>query len=197
MITSKQTKNLYYLDRDSHIAELVEEIIQNKRREVTTFLERKKNDLESKDPGEFWTIEDTTKCKDGGLEKMMFFFRAAVVPYFVRQENNFWESKIPVELLVKGADEMKRSIGFTLYNLEGQKTEEPNSMTVFKTIKELQEFLTDLENVCFLDRDFFFPDSKHFNELIEMKGREATKTQVLGELHEKFKNKFQDREVTQ
>lgn len=193
MITAKQCKSLYYLDRDSDVGELVEKILAKKKQELYIFIERKKNELQPKEAGEFFTLEDVLKCKDGGLEKMQYFFRAAVVPYYIRQEYDFWDEKIPIDMLIEGTKKMKRSVGFTLYDHTGKKTDEVNSMTTFKTIKQLNEFITDLENVCFVDNDYFFPDSKHFNALVEKKGRKAAKRQVLSELQEKWRNRFQGR----
>lgn len=195
MITKNQTKCLYYLDRDTDVNSLVSEILRVKRAEMLVFLQRQHDRLQEKNAGEYFTVEDVTKLKDGELEKMQRFFRGAVVPYYVRQQYDIWSEHIPDEMVVQGTDEIKRAIGFLKYDHTGHISQEVNSMATFERVKDLNEFLTMVEAVCFTDNGLIFPDSEYFKGLEKDKGREATQRQVMIELHEKVKNKHYKREI--
>lgn len=195
MILKDKTKSLFYLDRDTNISQLADEILRVKRSEIIVFLQRQSNRLQEKDIGEYYTVEDVLKLKDGELEKMQRFFRGAVVPYYVRQKYNIWSDELSQDYIDKGTDELKRSVGFMKYDHTGHITEEVNSMATFERVKDLNEFLKTIEVVCFDDNDFIFPDSKHFKDLEKDKGRYAAHRQLTSELHEKFKNKFYKREI--
>lgn len=195
MITKSQVKTLYYLDRDTDINVLTNEIMRTKKAEITVFLQRHHERLQEKDAGEYFTVEDILKLKDGELEKMQRFFRGAVVPYYVRQKYNIWTDSIDSEDLYNGTNEIKRAIGFMKYDHTGHITEEVNSMTSFERVKDLNEFLTMVQEVCFDDEAFIFPDSEYFKKLEKLKGRHAAQRQVSQELHEKVKNKHYKREI--
>lgn len=195
MIFKDQIKSLFYIDRDTNISQLADEILRVKRSEILVFLQRQSGRLQEKDLGEYFTVEDVLKLKDGELEKMQRFFRGAVVPYFIRQKYNVWSEDISQDLISSGTDEIKRAVGFMKYDHTGHITDTVNSMATFERVKDLNEFLKMVEVVCFDDEGFIFPDSKHFKDLEKQKGRYAAHRQATSELHEKVKNKFYKREI--
>jgi len=195
MITKDKTRCLYFIDRDTDIEELVDEMIRVKRSEALIFLQRQQERLNEKEAGEYFTLDDTLKLKDGELENMNRFFRGAVVPYFVRQKYDIWTEKLPSDALAEGTNEIKRAVGFLKYDHTGHITDEVNSMLTFERVKDLVEWLNIVEAVCFQDEGFIFPDSDHFKKLEKTKGRSAAQRQVYLELYEKHKNKFSNREI--
>lgn len=195
MITKKQQKNLFYLDRDTDVNVLAEEIMRRKRGELIVFLQHHHDRLQEKDAGEYFTVEDITQLKDGELEKMQRFFRGAVVPYYARQSRDIWTDGIGSDVLAAATEEIKRRVGFLKYDYTGHITEEVNSMANFERVKDLNEFLKMVEEVCFDDEAYIFPDSKLFRELEKTKGRAAAQRQVFQELREKVKNKHYKREL--
>lgn len=196
MITKNQTKTLFYLDRDTNISTLIDEMLRVKRSELVVFLSRQQDRLQEKAAGEYFTVEDTTKLKEGELEKMLRFFRGAVVPYYVRQKHDIWSPAVDPDLLYAETIEMKKAVGFLKYDSTGHLTDEVNSMTTFERVKDLNEFLKNIELVCFEDQGYIFPDSEHFRKLEKDKGRHAAQRQVVEELHEKIKNLYKDRKIT-
>ncbi len=195
MILKNQTRSLYYLDRDTDIPELVDEMLRVKRAELTVFLGRQQDRLQEKDAGKYYTVEDNAKLKDGELENMQRFFRGAVVPYYARQSRNIWSEGIEGEVLYECTNEIKRRVGFLKYDHTGHITDEVNSMTTFERVKDLNEWLNMVQAVCFDDEVYIFPDSEHFKKLEADKGRSAAQRQVFLELYEKVKNKHYKREI--
>lgn len=195
MILKNQTKSLHYLDRDTDIPALVEEVLRLKRAEITVFLQRMQGNLQEKDAGEYYTIEDVLKVKDGELEKMMRFFRGAVVPYYARQSRNVWRRAIESEVIHEATIEIKKAVGFLKYDYTGHITDEVNSLATFERIKEFSEFLKNVEAVCFEDQGYIFPDSKRFRDLEKEKGRTAAQRQVDEELYQAVKNRFPGGEI--
>lgn len=195
MITKNQTKTQYFLDRDTDVEELVDKMLRVKRAEAIVFLRRQQDRLNEKDAGTFFTFEDTLKLKEGELENMQRFFRGAVAPYYVRQKYNIWSPSIDGDMLKQGTDEIKRAVGFMKYDHTGHITKDVNSMTTFERAKDINEWLKAVEEVCFDDEGFIFPDSKHFLNLVKLKGRHSAHRQVIQELHEKVKNRYQGREI--
>ncbi len=193
MITKSQVKSLFYLDRDTDINVLASEIIRMKKAEMIVFLQRQHERLQEKDAGEYFTVEDVLKLKDGELEKMQRFFRG--VPYYIRQKYNIWSEGIETDMIYKGTNEIKKAVGFLKYDHTGHITEEVNSMASFERVKDLNEFLTMVQEVCFDDEAFIFPDSEYFRKLEKQKGRHSAQRQVFLELHEKVKNKHYQREI--
>jgi hypothetical protein len=195
MITKNKVKSMFFLDRDTDINELADEILRMKRSEILVFLQRQHERLQEKQPGEFFTVEDVLQLKDGELENMQRFFRGAVIPYFIRQKYNIWTPGLSSKDTEKGTEEIKRAVGFLKYDHTGHITEEVNSMSTFERCKDLNEFLNMIQVVCFDDEGFIFPDSEYFKKLLKEKGREAAQRQVIEELHEKVKNKHYKREI--
>ena len=186
----KEIKQLYYLDRETDTRKLAEEIIQDQKNIMIDFLDHHKNTLQEREAGEFFPVESILKLKDKGIDKMIVFYKYAVIQYYVRQEYDIWDEKIPPEWLKRGDSEMKKKVGFILYDVDGNPTGENNSVTKFKQLKQMNAFLKDVENVCFKDQGYKFPDSKHFKQLRKDKGFDAAKTQIFHELHEWYKNQF-------
>lgn len=195
MITKNQTKSLFYLDRDSDVNSLVSEILRVKRSEILVFLQRQHDRLQEKDAGEYFTVEDVLKLKEGELENMQRFFRGAVVPYYVRQKFNIWSDTIDSESIERGTNEIKKMVGFLKYDHTGHITEEVNSMVTFERVKDLNEFLAMVENVCFNDEGLIFPNSEDFKKVEKEKGRDSAQRQMISELHEKVKNQHYKREI--
>lgn len=195
MILKDKVKSLFYLDRDTDVSELAEDILRTKRAEIIVFLQRQHARLQEKEAGEYFTVEDVLKLKDGELENMQRFFRGAVVPYYVRQRYDIWSEGIESEALAEGTKEIKRRVGFLKYDHTGHITEDVNSMATFERVKDLNEFLNMVQAVCFDDEAYIFPDSKHFKDLEKAKGRHAAQRQVFQELYEKVKNKHYKREI--
>lgn len=188
MITKNQVKALFYLDRDTDIEALEEAIIKQKRTEIGIFLRDQHARLQEKEAGEYFTVEDVLKLKDGELEKMMRFTRGAVIPYYARQSRDFWQDKMPSSMLDDAIDEIKRQVGFMRYDHTGHITDEVNSLATFERVKDFNEWLKTVEAVCFDDNGYIFPDSKHFLQLEKAKGRDAAQRQVIRELLQKYKN---------
>lgn len=195
MITKNQTRSLYFIDRDTDINVLVDKILRVKKSEALVFLERQKNRLQEKDAGTYFTLEDILKTKEGELENMQRFFRGAVVPYYARQKHNIWTEKIDSSYLDDATNDIKRSVGFMKYDHTGHQTDEVNSMSTFEKVKDLNEWLKAVEEVCFDDNVYIFPNSKHFKALCHQKGKDIAQRQIIKELHEKIKNKFKNREI--
>lgn len=195
MITKTGVKSIFYLDRDTDINKLAEEINRVQRSECIVFLQRQHERLQEKEAGEYFTVENTLKLKEGELEKMQRFFRGAVVPYYVRQKYNIWTDSISSQDIIKGTEEIKRAVGFMRFDATGHITSEVNSMGTFERVKDLNEFLTMIEAVCFQDNDFIFPDSEHFKKLEKLKGRQGAEMQTFQELYQKVKNKYFNREI--
>jgi len=195
MITKNQTKSLFYLDRDTNINVLAEEILRMKRAEIIVFLQRQQERLQEKDATKYYTVEDVLKLKDGELENMQRFFRGAVVPYYTRQKYDIWTEGISSDDLAKGTEDIKRAVGFLKYDHTGHQTEEVNSMTSFERVKDLNDFLKMVEEVCFDDEAFIFPDSEHFKKLEKEKDRHSAQRQVFLELYERVKNRHYKREI--
>lgn len=195
MILKNVVKTLFYLDRDTDVNELAEDILRTKRAEIIVFLQRQSERLQEKEAGEYFTVEDSLKLKDGELEKMQRFFRGAVVPYYVRQKFNIWTEGIESDVLYQGTEEIKRRVGFLKYDSTGHLTDKVNSMSTFERVKDLNEFLNMVEAVCFDDEAFIFPDSDYFKKLEKDKGRHAAQRQTFLELYEKVKNKHYKREI--
>lgn len=195
MVLKSQTKSLYFLDRDTDVDNLVEEMLRVKRAELKVFLQRQKTNLQEKDAGTYYTIEDVAKLKDGELENMQRFFRGAVVPYYARQSRDIWTPVISQKDIIDATDEIKTRVGFLKYDHTGHLTDEVNSMSTFQRVKDLNEFLKAVEEVCFDDEGYIFPDSKHFKDLEKEKGRHVAQRQVFNELHQKVKNKHYKGEI--
>lgn len=195
MITKNQSKNTYYLERDTDINELIDKMLRVKKSELFVLLKRRQNDLfEKENPGEFFSVNDTVKVTGGELENMKVFFRV-VVAYFLRQEHDFWAPSIPSSMMKEAAKDIKKRVGFMKYDISGFMTEETNSITSFDLVKDLNEFLSHVEQVCFEDEGYIFPNSEYFKKLSKQKGRVQAQRQVIAELHEKHKNKFYKRET--
>lgn len=191
----KQLKQQYLLDRDTDIIALAEEIINQDRKELIEFLKEKQALLHEKDLGEYFIVDKVIKLKEGELAKMERFFRGPVVEYYTRQSRDIWTEKVSHSILSLCTDELKRRVGFILYDEKGYPTEEVNSITSFKRVKDFRKFLEDIENVCFKDNDYIFPDSKHFKELTKEKGIDSAMRQVISELFISYKNKFFNQEI--
>lgn len=189
MSIPKKLKTLEYIDRDSKPKEVVESFISKVREQLEMFVEMNIEQLQDK-AGEFRTLQATFEVLNREMDRMMFFFRGAVVPYYVRQQNDLWDEKIPTSLVEKGVEEIKMRTGFILYDHLGKPTDETNSITTFRNTKQFSEWLTQVENVCFIDEGLFFPDSEHFNKLVEKKGRTEAQRQVLHELKVKYDSMF-------
>ena len=195
MITKNQSRLLYYLDRDTDVPALVDRMLRARRVESIQLIERLKTRLQEKPAGEYYTVEDRVSLKDGELEKMMRFYRGAVIPYFVRQQYDHWDDELPRGAMEAAHEEVKMSVGFMRYDHTGHITKETNSLATFERVKDFNEFLTHVEGVCFQDNGFIFPDSEHFLKLEKEKGRAAAQQQVFEELREKHKNRFGGREI--
>ena len=196
MITKNQVKNLYYLDRDTDVEQLIEQKVRAKKIELLVIIGRMVDRLQAKDAGEYYTVEDVTKLKDGELEKMMRFYRGAVVPYFARQSLDHWDDgELDAGTIEAHHQIIKQSVGFMLYDHTGHITEETNSLATFARVKDFNEFLASVQAVCFDDNGYLFPDSEHFRKLEKTKGRTAAQLQVFEELREKIKNRFHGREI--
>ena len=160
MISKNFTKQLHYIDRDTNVPQLANEMMQAMLPELVMFLEYKQNLLQGKDAGEFITVEHIARAKEGELDRMHLFYRGPVVEYYFRQKFDFWNlnDPIPASHLNDTSDEIKRMVGFTLYDHTGKKTDEPNSLTTFQRVKDMAEFLNDIEQICFEDQGYFWPD---------------------------------------
>jgi len=195
MILKNLTKSLHYLDRDTDVPALVDEILRLKRAEITVFIERQKDRLQEKEAGDYFTLEDVLKVKEGELENMQRFFRGAVIPYYAMQSRNVWGEDLSSALLDDCTEEVKKEVGFLKYDHTGHITDEVNSMTTFERVKDLNDFLHTIEEVCFKDQGYIFPDSQHFKDLVKAKGRDAAQLQVLQELYQQYKNRFPGGEI--
>ena len=191
-MASKEIKDLYYLTKKTEVNKLVEEILSNKKKKIVKYINGL---LDNANDKELIIIEDITQVKEKDLENSMRFYRGAVLQYYYRQSREYWDEKISNKELMIVNDEIKAMVGFKKYDKKGKPTKEVGSMADFKEIKMLNTFLNDVENVCFNDQGYIFPNSKHFNEIIAEKGLKVAKIQALYELKEQYKNKHYKREI--
>lgn len=191
----KEIKNLYYLDRDTNIEKLAESILKKKKETLLDYLKYYQNVLHEREAGEFFPIEDSIKLKDKSIDKTMVFYKSAVIQYYMRQEYDLWQDKLSSEMIERGDKEIKEKVGFILYTIEGKPTGQVNSITNFKQLKEMNVFLKQVENVCFKDNGYMFPDSKHFNNLKNTKGLEPAKLQIMHELKTWYDNQFEHEKI--
>jgi len=192
MITKDSVKLLKYLDRDSNPKQVFDEMTVVAENQFITLAENHINQLNGEEAGEYRTVEITFKIVNKALEKMNFFFRGAVVPYYARQKHDYWHAKIPKELLEDATDDIKRAVGFVLYDHTGHQTDQVNSLTSFRTTKQFTEWLNDVEEVVFgtgANQMYIFPNSDHFNELVEKYGRDVATVRATNELMQQYKNK--------
>lgn len=192
---SKKITRHYYLDRDTDTDKLTNRILENKKADLMEWLKEHKNTLQGREAGDSFTLKDDITLQHGELENMQRFFRGAVVPYYFRQKYNYWHYSIPSKSFQNATNELKKRVGFIKYNHKGKPIDEVNSMTTFKKVEDLNEFLTMVQEVCFDDEGFIFPDSEYFKKLEKEKGRAEAQKQVFFELYEKYRNKFYKREI--
>ena len=89
----------------------------------------------------------------------------------------------------------KAKVGFMERGIDGKLTDEPNSVLTFKLVKDFLQFLTDVENVCFDDNSYLFPNAKEYKLTEKKKGREIAKREWLDKLKEHIKNKYPNRKI--
>jgi hypothetical protein len=193
MITKNQVKNISYIDRDSNAEKIVDNLFARSRDEMITFIQEKINNLQGKEAGEYYTTDLILKVMNREVDNMRAFYKGAVIPYYCRQMKDFWEERIPSKLLDDCDKEIKKHVGYILYDTNGNPTDETNSITNFTETKEFMKFLTDVENVCFKDSEILFPDSEHYRELEKYKGREVARWQAYQELKAWYKNQFNEK----
>jgi len=195
MITKNKSKHIHYLDRDTDIESLLAEMMNRMIPEWRTVLEDEQMNLQGKDAGEFRTIDNTFSIGNTELQRMLRFYKGAVIPYFYRQEYGNWDEKISGENLQDTDMQMKRMIGFVLYDTKGKKTTDVNSTLTFKLAREFNEFLTDIENVCFTDNGYIFPDATEYKKREKEHGVGGAKVWATTVLKEKIMNKYPNREI--
>jgi hypothetical protein len=196
MITKNGSKQILYLDRDSRVDDVIQELINRAVPEWCEHIEAEINNLQGKEAGEFRTIENNFKIGNTELQRLLRFYKGAVIPYFYRQEYGDWEQKIDGACLQDMDKEIKQRIGFVLYDSKGHKTDEPNSTLTFKLAREFNEFLTDIENVCFTDNGYIFPDSDEYKKREKNMGIQGAKEWALNNLKERIMNKYPNREIS-
>lgn len=190
MITKNKVKNLTYIDRDSNAEEIVDKLFKNSRDEMILFVQSHIDKLQSKDAGTFYTVIDEFKIVNEEMQNQIEFYKGAVTHYYARQLKDYWGETIPASILKECDKEIKKRVGFICYDWEGKPTNETNSVLNFRDTKEFSLFLNDVENVCFEDEGYMFPDSEHFKLLVKEKGRGIAIRQAFNELKAWYKNKF-------
>lgn len=190
MITKNKVKNLTYIDRDSNAEEVVDKLFKTARGEMILFVQSHIDKLQSKDAGTFYTVIDEFKIVNKEMQNQIEFYKGAVTHYYARQLKDYWGETIPTSILKDCDQEIKKRVGFICYDWEGKSTNETNSVLNFRDTKEFSLFLNDVENVCFEDEGYLFPDSEHFKSLVKEKGRGIAIRQAFNELKAWYKNKF-------
>lgn len=195
MITKNKSKHLFYIDRDTDIESLMAEMMNRMIPEWRVVLEEELNSLQEKEVGAFRTIDNTMTIGNTELQNLIRFYKCAVVPYFYRQEYGNWSEKINAENLIDTDTQIKRMIGFVERDEKGNKTTIANSVLTFKLAKDFNQFLTDIENVCFTDYGYVFPDSKEYKAMEKKYGAPGAKKWAEDVLKEAIMNKYPDREL--
>lgn len=195
MLSKNKSKHIFYVDRDTDVESLLREMTTRMIPEWRALIEAEKNNLQEKEAGEFRTIDNTLTIGNTELQRLIRFYKGAVVPYFYRQEYGNWREKISADNLVDTDKQIKRMIGFVERDETGAKTNEPNSVLVFKLAKDFNQFLTDIENVCFTDNGYIFPDSAEFKKKEKEYGKGGAKAWAEDVLKEAIMNKYPDREL--
>lgn len=190
MIVRNKCQNMYYIDRDTDIHTLIKKMQSDQLRELVPLLEQKKLELQEKEAGEYFTVKSTFDIINNALQKIYAFFRGPVIEYYMRQKLDDYDGKLDRKLVAEATDDIKRGVGFVLYDTQGKPTKKVNSLLAFEQAKEMAEWLETVKNICFDDQGYLFPDSDHFNELFKSKGEESAKRQVIEELKIWVKNKL-------
>lgn len=196
MISKGKIKNSFYIDRDTDTEKLVNEIFAKTKAEMKEVFDEEKNILMSKEAGDYRTVDFTVKVGNTELDKLIVFYKGAVVPYFYRQEYSDLNEKVESDNLKDADKQIKRMVGFVERGADGVKTNVPNSITNFRLVKEFLEFLENVENVCFVDNDYKFPDAKEYKKALKEKGRAGARNWALEILKTYLQNKYPDGEVT-
>lgn len=194
MIGKNKSKHLFYIDRDTDIDKLIERMVSEMKNEWRHLFETEKNNLQAK-ATEFVTVENNLTVGNTEMQRMTRFYKGAVLPYYYRQEYGDWDHEITSDQLDDIDKEVKRKVGFVLYDHTGMKTNEVNSTTTFKLARDFADFLNDIENVCFTDNGYIFPDSDEYKKREKKYGVEVAKAWAANTLKEKILNKYKDRVI--
>lgn len=195
MITKNKSKNTYYIERETDSSVVMERVLLQLVKELRPMIDENINLLNSKDAGEYRTLEISCSIGNTEMSRLIRFYKSAVVNGYYRQHYGNWDRKPKAEELRQVDAELKRLVGFVERDIQGNKTDIPNSITTFKLVKEFLQFLTDVENVCFEDNGYLFPDAKEYKNTEKKKGRSVAQSEWLDKLKEHIKNKFPNREI--
>lgn len=195
MITKNTSKNTYYIERDTVVGNVLEKMIFQIVKELKPMIEENINLLKGKEAGEYRTLDVTAKIGNTEMSRLIRYYKSAVVTGYYRQNYGNWDRKIDAHELRDADAEIKTLVGFVERDSQGNQTDIPNSITNFKLVKDFLQFLTDVENVCFIDNDYLFPDAKEYKDTEKKKGREVAKREWLDKLKNHIKNKFPNREM--
>lgn len=195
MITKNTSKNTYYIERDTDSLEILKQIFQQLEKELLPIIDYETNELKGKEAGEYRTLEVTAKVGNTEMSRLTRYYKSAVVTGYYRQHYGNWDRKIEAIELQSADAEIKKLVGFVERGSDGMKTDVPNSITNFKLVKEFLQFLTDVENVCFIDNGYIFPDADDYKKTEKTKGRDIAKKEWLDKLKEHIKNMHANREI--
>lgn len=195
MITKNTSKNTYYIERDTIAKDVMSKIYLQLEKELLPIIENEINELKSKDAGTYRTLDVVAKIGNTEMSRLIRYYKSAVITGYYRQHYGNWERKIKAIELQQADSEIKKLIGFVERGSDGMKTNIPNSITNFNLVKEFLQFLTDVENVCFVDNGYLFPDAEEYKKIEKTKGKDIAKKEYLSKLHEHMKNMHANREI--
>jgi len=196
MKTAKGIKNIGFIDMHSNAEEVVDKLLKQTRDEKIEYVKERINYLNEKGEGHMETLSDTLNSENKSLADLRAFFRGAVVPYYWRQSREVFNADMTSVDMAECAGEMKRTIGYILYGQDGKPQIDfdgkvkVNSTMLFKQTKEYTNFLKDIEENCFDDNGYKFPDSDHYKELMRATNRKSADARVLHELEVWTKNRY-------
>lgn len=192
---AKKIKHTAFIDRHTDAKKFTKALLSKMEEDIERYIQDRVEYLKSKEEGSFETVSNIFKSENKEIANMQAFYRCAVVPYYYRQSREYWEDEIPREELEMASDEIKREIGFILYDVEGlplmEKDDEAktNSTSSLENTKDFSNFLIATEEVCFGDQ-YIFPDSEQFKELAQKKGRKSAEREFRERLKTKISNMY-------
>lgn len=195
MITKNTSKNTYYIERDTDPYEVMARLQKQLESELLPIIQYEVNELKGKEAGTYRTLDIVGKIGSTEMSRLIRYYKSAVVSGYYRQHYGNWDRNIEAIELQMADAEIKRLVGFVERDHTGMKTDIPNSITSFKLVKEFLQFLTDVENVCFEDNGYLFPDADEYKKVEKAKGVHVAKTEWIDKLKEHVKNMHPNREI--
>ena len=187
----KNVTKISFITKDTNPVDFVESFFEKHKREYIDYIADRIEKLKPKEIGAFETVKIKMQSDNEEIANMQAFYRGAVLPYYYYQSRDWW-GKIKSEHLMIADDELKREIGFILYDEKGNPLKEngvtqTNSTLTLKNTKLFSEFLKNIQENCFGEQ-YIYPDPEHFKSIAKQKGRDVASRQTKAELIQQYKN---------